>query len=102
MFNILLQEPAMQEGGAQAAIMQFLPLLLIIVVFYFFMIRPQQNKQKELDRMRSELKKGDSVVTTSGLIAKIAEVKEDRVILEIQNGVCATFDKAAIMSVNKK
>lgn len=104
MFNILLDgatAPANSASGA-SAFMNFLPLILIIVVCYFFMIRPQQQKQKELNKMREALKKGDHVVTTSGLMAKVAEVNEKYVALELADGVVAKFDKAAIMTVEPK
>ncbi len=100
MFLTLLQAQAPQGGGS--ALMSFLPLIIIIVICYFFMIRPQQKRQKELEQMRSDLKKGDHVVTTSGLMAKVAEVKDNCVVLEIQEGVKATFDKSAIMTVTKQ
>lgn len=100
MFNTLLQ--AAPQAGQGSALMSFPPLILIIVVCYFFMIRPQQKKQKELAKMRDALKKGDHVVTTSGLMAKVAEVNEKYVALEIQDGVVAKFDKAAIMTVEPK
>lgn len=103
MLNTLLQAaPAAPAQGGGSALMYFLPLILIIVVCYFFMIRPQQKKQKELIKMREAMKKGDHVVTTSGLKAKVAEVKEDYVALEISDGVVAKFDKAAIMTVESK
>lgn len=103
MLNTLLQAaPAAPAQGGGNALMSFLPLILIIVVCYFFMIRPQQKKQKELVKMREAMKKGDHVVTTSGLKAKVAEVKEDYVALEISDGVVAKFDKAAIMTVESK
>lgn len=103
MLNTLLQAaPAAPAQGGGSALMYFLPLIPIIVVCYFFMIRPQQKKQKELIKMREAMKKGDHVVTTSGLKAKVAEVKEDYVALEISDGVVAKFDKAAIMTVESK
>lgn len=81
--------------------MTFLPLILIVVVCYFMMIRPQQKKQKEEQKMRDALKKGDRVMTTSGLKAKVAAVRDQEVVLEIAEGVKATFAKAAIMQVEK-
>ena len=63
----------------------FLPIILIIFVFYFFMIRPQINKQKNEDSFRSQLKKGDKVVTIGGIHGKISVLKETKVILEIAN-----------------
>jgi preprotein translocase subunit YajC len=57
--------------GSLAGIGQFLPLVLIFVVFYFLLIRPQQQKQKEMKRMLAELKRGDRVVTGGGIIGTI-------------------------------
>ena len=101
-FNILLQAAPGAEPNAMSAFSSFLPLILLIVVCYFFMIRPQQKKQKELNKMREALKKGDHVITTSGLMAKVHEVNDKYVALEIQEGVVAKFDKAAIMTVEPK
>lgn len=98
MFNTLLQAaPAGAQQGS--ALMTFLPLILIVVVCYFMMIRPQQKKQKEEQKMRDALRKGDHVMTTSGLKAKVASVRDNEVVLEIAEGVKVTFAKAAIMQV---
>ena len=57
-----------QAGGAEAnPFVSFVPLILIVVVFWFFLIRPQQKRQKEHQKMISELGKGDRIVTTGGL-----------------------------------
>jgi preprotein translocase subunit YajC len=53
---------------------QFLPLVLIFVVFYFLLIRPQQQKQKEMRRMLSALKRGDRVVTGGGIVGTVQRV----------------------------
>ena len=58
------------------AISQFLPLILIFVVAYFFMIRPQMNRQKDEKKFISALKKGDRVITKSGLHGKIMEIND--------------------------
>lgn|SRR5574344_28348 len=93
--NILLQAAPAAQGSAW---MQFLPFILIIVIFYFFMIRPQQKRQKELNKFREALKKGDKVVTTGGLYGKVSEIKDNgRIIVEIAEGVKVTFDKSAIV-----
>lgn len=94
MLTTLLQAEAPQGSSG---FMSFLPFILIIVVFYFFMIRPQQKRQKELNKFRNELKKGDSVVTSGGVYAKVVEVKDNKVVLEIAEGVKVTFDKSAIL-----
>ena len=61
-------------GGALGNASQFMPLVLIFVVFYFLLIRPQQQKQKELRRMLGELKRGDRVVTGGGILGTVQKV----------------------------
>jgi preprotein translocase subunit YajC len=78
-------------------LVSLLPLLLIIVVFYFFMIRPQVKKQKELTNYRSNLKKGDKIVTTGGIYGKIAEIEEHAIIIEVEDKVRLKVDKNAIL-----
>lgn len=58
------------------AISQFLPIILIFVVAYFFMIRPQMKRQKDEKKFISALKKGDRVITKSGLHGKIMEIND--------------------------
>lgn len=58
------------------AISQFLPLILIFVVAYFFMIRPQMKRQKDEKKFLGGLKKGDRVITKSGLHGKIMEIND--------------------------
>ena len=82
------------EGG----IMSFLPLILIIIVFYFFMIRPQLKKQKEQKKFKESLAKGDKVVTIGGIHGKIAELKENTVVLDTGDGQKLKIEKSAISS----
>ncbi|KRP05882.1 MAG: preprotein translocase subunit YajC [Pelagibacteraceae bacterium BACL20 MAG-120920-bin64] len=56
---------------------QFIPLILIFVIFYFFLIRPQQKKVKEHKAMVENLKRGDKVVTTAGIIGTIERVVDN-------------------------
>ena len=67
-------------------ILAFAPLVLMFVVFYFLLIRPQQKRQKELNQMIQELKKGDRVVTSGGIIGTIAGIQNDYVILKVGDG----------------
>lgn len=64
-------------------LVQFFPLIAIFVVFYFFLIRPQQNQQKKLKEMISNLKKGDKVITTGGIIGTISSVQQDYLVLNV-------------------
>lgn len=83
---------------------QFLPMILIFVVAYFFMIRPQLKRQKDEKKFTAELKRGDRVVTKSGLHGKIMELndKDFSCILETMAGKLK-FDRSAIsMEMSKK
>ena len=60
-----------------SGIAQLTPLILIFVIFYFFLIRPQQKKVKEHKQMVSQLKRGDEVITSGGIVAKVERVMED-------------------------
>ena len=73
-------------------------LALIFVVFYFFMIRPQNKKQKEIQKARAALKTGDRVVTSGGIYGKIREVKEDSFIIEISENVRIRVEKSAVFA----
>ena len=92
---LLMGAPA--NGAEQNPIMTFLPMILIIVVFYFFMIRPQMKKQKEITAFRNSLAKGDKVVTTGGIYGKILELKDNYVVLQIDDNVKIRVDKAALV-----
>jgi preprotein translocase subunit YajC len=74
-----------------------LPLVLIFVVLYFFMIRPQMKKQKKEKNFIESIKRGDKIITKSGLHGKVADISEklDAVILETGSGKM-TFDKSAL------
>jgi len=67
---------------------QFIPLILIFVIFYFFLIRPQQKKVKEHKLMVDNLKRGDKVITSGGIIGSVERVLEnDRVEVKISENV---------------
>lgn len=86
-----------QPTEGQNPLTSFLPLLLIIVVFYFFMIRPQMKRQKDLRKYRDSLQKGDKVVTTGGIYGKINAIKDNHIIVEIDDNVKIKIDKSAIL-----
>mgnify|MGYP000721017820 FL=1 len=73
-------------ADASTGIMNFLPLIAIVVVMYFFMIRPQVKKQKEETKFRSEIKKGDKVITLGGIHAKVLETNDETLIVQAEGG----------------
>lgn len=91
--TILLSAQAGGEGGGSTVIIFW---IAIIAVFYFFMIRPQQQKQKKAKKFRESLKKGQNVVTIGGIHGRIAEVRDDVVILDLEKGAKIKVDKAAV------
>lgn len=94
MNTILMMQPA---GQTTELLKSFLPLLLIILIFYFLMIRPQMKRQKEIQKFRDSLAKGDKVITTGGIYGKIIEIKDNAVVLEIASDVHIKVDKNGIL-----
>ncbi len=72
-----------QETQQVSPMFQFLPIILMFGIFYFLLIRPQQKKAKELQKMITELKKGDKVITNGGMIGTISSVQEDYFVLTL-------------------
>ena len=93
------QAQGAEGGGGFSGIMTFLPFILIIGIFYFLIIRPQNKKQKETQKMLAALKKGDKVVTIGGIHGTIQTIKEHTVIVKLDEGVKVEFSRSAISSV---
>lgn len=92
---VLSMMPQGEEGGNPMQMLLFMGI--IVVVFYFFMIRPQMKKRKEVQKFRSEMQKGDKIMTIGGIHGKVNAIKEDSVIIEVENGVLLRIDKNAII-----
>jgi preprotein translocase subunit YajC len=79
-----------------------LPLLGMLLIFYFLLIRPQQKRQREMQKMIGGLKKGDKVITASGLIGTVAGLRDDVVVVEIADDVKVEMVKNAITAVTTR
>jgi len=86
-------------GGGGGLLGTFLPFVFIIAIFYFLIIRPQNKKRKETEKMLSALKKGDKVVTIGGLHGTIQSVKETTVIIKADDNVKLEFLRSAVSNV---
>jgi preprotein translocase subunit YajC len=86
------------KGGSNP-FMSLLPLILIVVVFYFLLIRPQRKRQQKQSQLQSQLVPGQRVMTTAGLLATVAAVEDDAIVLEIAPGVETRFVKQAVAQV---
>lgn len=92
--TILLQAAPANAGSPWS---MWIMLLLIFVVMWFFMIRPQRKQQKELEKFRNELKKGDKVVTVGGIFGTVAEVSEKTVLIKVDGETKLRVDKNSIV-----
>lgn len=86
-------------AGSGSMLMSVLPFGLIILIFYFFIIRPQNKKQKETEKMLAALKKGDKIVTVGGIHGVISSTKEKTVIVKVDDNTKIEFSRAAIATV---
>ena len=92
-------------GGSdfQAQLVQFAPLIMIAGVFYFLLIRPQQQRAKQLKTALAALRRGDKIVTAGGIIASISRViSDDEVEAEIAPGVKARILRSTISTILSK
>jgi len=93
--------PANPEGGASPLSM-LIPIVGMLAIFYLLLIRPQQKRQKETQKMIEAVKKGDRIVTASGLYGSVVGVKENIVVLKIAENVKVEMLKSAISGVVEK
>ncbi len=100
MFFSLLQTAGNgAQGGSGSMLMTVLPFVLIIAIFYFFIIRPQNKKQKETEKMINALKKGDKVITIGGIHGVVSSTKEKTVIVKVDDNAKLEFNRSAIATV---
>lgn len=88
-----------EEAPPPPGWMNFAPFILMFAIFWFLLIRPEKKRRKETQDMLAALKKGDRVMTSSGMYARVAQLGDDTVTLEIADGVRAKFARAAIQSI---
>ena len=90
-----------QQGGGLAA---FLPFILIMFIIYFLMIRPQTKRQKEKQKMREELQKGNKIITMGGIYGSVQGFKEKgrQVVIKVDNNTNITINRTAIAGLAEK
>ena len=99
MSSILMGMPVLQAGGAGSAATTFITFAGVILIFYLFIIRPQNKKQKETQKMLSALKKFDKVQTIGGIRGVILAVKEQTVVIKVDDNTKIEFVKPAVAAV---
>ena len=93
MISLLQAAPAQGQAGGWT---MWVMLLLIFIIMWFFMIRPQRKQQKELQKFRDSLKKGDKVVTIGGIYGTVVELKDKSVLIEVDKDVKIRVDRNAL------
>ena len=89
-----------QTAGANP-LTSFIPLIFFVVIAYYVFIRPQTKRQKEQQRLISELKTGDRIVTAAGIHGMITNVKETTVTVKVADNVKIEMEKSAVSNVLK-
>lgn len=100
--NLLLMgaPPASGQGGAGSMLPTLIMFGAIFVIMYFLMIRPQQKKQKEQQKLINELQKGDKVITSSGIYGTVQDTDEETVLLKVSDNSNIRFVKSAVSQKN--
>jgi preprotein translocase subunit YajC len=100
----LVAAPALAQAqpAAPSLFMQIFPLLLMIPIFYFLLIRPQQQRAKKHAEMLAALKRGDTVVTSGGLIGKVNKVSDTEISIDLAENVRVRVVRSMILEVRNK
>jgi preprotein translocase subunit YajC len=104
LLTLLLFAPPVAGQAAPNPFIQIVPLVLIFIVFYFFMIRPQQKKQKDREKVLDSLKRGDKVVTIGGAHGTVAGIDTEKktVLVQVSETTKIKFDRTAIANIEKQ
>ena len=81
---------------------QFLPFVLIIFIFYFMIIRPQQKRQKERQKLLDSVKKGDKIVTVSGMHGTVVGLEDKTLLIQVAEGIKLKYDRTSIASITRE
>lgn len=96
-FFILQAAPAANPGAGASSMSFWIMIILMFVVMWFFMIRPQRKQQKELEKFRTSLKKGDKVVTVGGIYGTIHEINDRTALIKVDGEVKIRVDKNSLV-----
>ncbi len=97
--TLLQAAPASSTGSMISTVVMF---GAVFAIFYFMIIRPQNKKQKEAQKMIAAMKKGDRVVSIGGIHGVISSVKEKTVVVKVDDSTKLEFSKSAIASVDAR
>lgn len=99
MYYLLAMAPQGQDGGG-SMVSTLIMFGAIFAIFYFMIIRPQQKKAKDREKMLSALKKGDKVITNGGLHGVIAGLDDKTCLIDVGNNVKMKFERSSVSIIN--
>lgn len=94
--SILAMAPSGGANGGDSVVPMLIFFGAMFAIMYFLMIRPQKKKQQEHKKMIEAIKKGDKVITTTGIHGTVSDVSEDTFLVQIADNVQVRFEKAAV------
>ncbi len=95
-------EAAATMPSQEFSFTSFIPLLIVFTILYFIVIRPQIKKQKEHQKMVNELKVGNKVVTSGGIVATVVKAAKDDDKIEIAHNVVIKILRSHVLSINEE
>ena len=99
MFPVAYAQTSAATASTGSMLMGYLPIILVFVIFYFVVLRPQAKRYKEHMTLLQNLKRGDYVVTSGGVIGQVTHVGEAVVTLEVASGVEVKVSKPSVSSL---
>lgn len=107
LYNLIAQGAAADGGGITSIFKNNNAIMMVFMVgflvfFYFVVIRPQNKKKKEMEIMLKNIKKGDKIISIGGIHGKVMTVKDDEIVVKIDDNATITFDKSAVSRVVDK
>jgi preprotein translocase subunit YajC len=100
--NAYAQAAGGSGGGIDVILIQLMPLIAIVAIMYFLVIRPQQARMKAHQTMVENLRRGDHIVTSSGILGKIVKVDEGELTVEVADNVRIRILRQAVQDVRSK
>ncbi len=99
LFNTVYASEVTQEVSQQAGWQTMLPLLIVFAVMYFLVIRPQNKRSKEQQKMQSAIKIGNQILTSGGLIGRVTKTEEKELLVEFTQGQPIRVVRTAVLGV---
>ncbi len=99
---LIAMAPSGSGGGGGGLVSTIIMFGAIFLIFYFMIIRPQQKRSKERDKMLSNIEKGDKIITSGGLHGTIAGIDEKTVLIQVGDNIKMKFERSAVASVVSK